>query len=96
MIFEVGTMNVRAGSQSGFERAWSEGAEIIRAFPGCISVGIERCVETDTRYLVRIAWDSLEAHVTGYRGSPASLQVRELIFGFLDGLPEVAHYHAVS
>ena len=51
-------------------------------------------VERPQVYLFTIKWTTLEAHVEGFRASPAFAQWRALIGPHFDGAPVVEHFSA--
>ena len=38
--------------------------------PGYLSHELLRCIETGSRYLLLVRWETLEHHTQGFRGSP--------------------------
>ena len=65
MILEVAILNVRSGLEREFEVAFSQASPIIGSMPGHISHQLQRCLETSTRYVLLVNWNSLEAHTVG-------------------------------
>jgi heme-degrading monooxygenase HmoA len=96
MILEVAILNVRAGLEREFEEAFAQAAPIIASMPGYISHQLQRCVETSNRYLLLVNWESLEAHIVGFRGSLEYQRWRALLHHFYDPFPTVEHYALVA
>jgi heme-degrading monooxygenase HmoA len=69
MILEVAVLDVRAGEDSRFERAFEQAQAIIASMPGYQRHELRRCVEVAGRYLLLVWWDSLK-NTVGFRGSP--------------------------
>ncbi|HTX41398.1 MAG TPA: antibiotic biosynthesis monooxygenase [Acidobacteriaceae bacterium] len=92
MILEVAMLTVRAGEQSAFEAAMREAAPVIAGAAGYHGHQLQRCVETQGRYLLLVRWETLEAHTVGFRGSPAFAKWREIIGGFFAEPALVEHY----
>jgi heme-degrading monooxygenase HmoA len=92
VILEVAILNVRAGSGAAFESSFSTAAQIIASSPGYISHELRRCVEVESRYLLLVKWQSLEAHTIGFRGSAAYQQWKALLHHYYDPFPTVEHY----
>jgi heme-degrading monooxygenase HmoA len=52
-------------------------------------------VETPSRYVLLVQWDSLEAHTEGFRGSEAFEEWRRLLHHFYEPMPLVEHYESL-
>ena len=79
MVLEVAILDVRAGESDAFESAFQEAQAILAASPGYQRHTLQRCVETEDRYLLLVWWDSLESHTEGFRNSPAYARWRDLL-----------------
>ena len=95
MIVEHALITVRPGSHAEFEAAITRAREVIAAAPGFRSFALHRGIESPDRYLLLVGWETLEAHTTGFRESPAFAEWRSHIGPFFDGPPEVDHYDPV-
>jgi heme-degrading monooxygenase HmoA len=95
MIREHALLDVRPGSESDFERAFSEASSIIASMPGFRSLTLDRGIESTSRYLLLVEWDTLEHHTEGFRGSPGYERWRALLHHFYDPFPVVDHYRPV-
>lgn len=94
MILEVARLDVRRGTSDAFEAAFSEAQTIVSSMPGYRWHALQRCLEDEGRYLLLIAWDALEDHVVGFRGSREYQRWKELLHSFYDPFPTVEHYVA--
>jgi heme-degrading monooxygenase HmoA len=92
MVLEVADIQVQAGSEDAFAAAYREGREILSATPGCRSVRMTRGVETPTRHVLLVEWDSVEAHQVNFRETERFAQWRALIGPYFDGAPLVEHF----
>ena len=92
MIMEVVSLNVGNGTCEDFEAAMRQASPIIAAAPGYISHELRRCLEKPTHYLLMVKWESLEAHMTGFRNSPDFQKWRGLLHHFYNPAPTVQHY----
>jgi heme-degrading monooxygenase HmoA len=92
MILEAVVLNVREGQSADFEAAFEEAKSIVAASPGFIGVRLLRCLETSNRYQLLIEWESLEAHVVGFRESAPFSEWRRLLHHFYEPMPLVEHY----
>lgn len=95
MILEVAILDVRPGQEAAFELAFGEAQAIISSMPGYLSHQLQRCVERDSRYLLLVEWQTLEAHTEGFRGSPEYQRWKALLHHFYDPFPTVEHYRRV-
>lgn len=95
MILEVAILDVRPGEEARFEAAFDEARAIIASMPGHLSHQLQRCVESTSRYLLLVEWQTLEAHTEGFRGSPEYMRWKALLHHFYDPFPTVEHYRRV-
>jgi len=92
MILETALLNVRPGQEATFESAMTKAKPLIAASPGFISLRVHKCIETPNRYLLLVAWRTLEDHTVGFRGSERYQEWRALLHHFYDPFPTVEHY----
>jgi heme-degrading monooxygenase HmoA len=95
MVLEVAILNVRAGQEAEFERAFGQAAPVISSMKGYQSHELQRCIETPSRYVLLVRWLTLEDHTVGFRGSPEYQEWRRLLHHFYDPLPVVEHFRRV-
>lgn len=95
MILEVAPLFIRPGRATEFEAAFAQAQGILEGMPGCLSYELQRCLERPGEYLLLVRWESLEAHETGFRGSPQYQQWKRLLHHFYEPFPVVSHYTAV-
>jgi heme-degrading monooxygenase HmoA len=93
-ILEHAVLKVKPSLGDAFLAAFAEARQIIAAAPGCRAVQLSRCVEDEDRFLLLVEWDSLEAHLDGFRGSEPYQRWKELLHHFYDPFPTVDHYRA--
>jgi heme-degrading monooxygenase HmoA len=94
LILELAVLDVRPGQEAAFEAAFREARALIARAAGHRRHELRRCVERDGRYLLLVWWDTLEAHVQGFRGSDDYQRWRALLHHFYDPFPSVEHYAA--
>lgn len=95
MIMEVVILNIRAGQGTAFEAGFRQASPIIAAMPGYISHEIKRCMETPDRYLLLVSWETLDAHMVGFRNSADYQEWRRLLHHFYEPMPTVEHYQSL-
>ncbi|MEF3405612.1 antibiotic biosynthesis monooxygenase family protein [Agromyces sp. CCNWLW203] len=96
MILEHALLPVVPGREADFEAAFAEAKSIIAGMPGFIGLRLSRSIETPNEYLLLVEWESVEAHETGFRGSPEYGRWRELLHRFYEPFPVVEHFAEVA
>jgi len=92
MILEVAILQVRPGLSEAFETSFMEASRIIASMKGYRGHELQRCIETDNRYLLLVRWERLEDHTEGFRGSPEYQEWKALLHHYYDPFPTVEHY----
>ena len=96
MILEAAVFTITPAQTREFEAAFTEARRIISAMPGFISHQLQRCLETEGRYLLLVQWQTVEHHTRGFRESPQFLRWRELLGPYFAAPPSVEHYDLIS
>ena len=91
MVLEVALIEVRDGAQDAFEAGYAQARDLVAATPGWRSMRMTRGIETPTRYVLLVEWDSVQAH-EGFRASERFGQWRALIGPHFAGPPTVEHF----
>ena len=95
MILEVAILDVIPGQELEFQTAFTEASSIISSMQGYVSHQLQRCLETQNRYILLVHWETLEAHAVGFRGSEEYQEWKKLLHHFYDPFPTVEHYALV-
>jgi heme-degrading monooxygenase HmoA len=95
VILESAVLDVKPGRAGEFEASFREAQEIIASMPGYRGHELLRCLETESRYLLLVRWDTLEHHTQGFRGSPQYQRWKALLHDYYDPFPSVEHYEAL-
>ncbi|MGB8699146.1 MAG: antibiotic biosynthesis monooxygenase [Thermosynechococcaceae cyanobacterium] len=95
MILEVAILDIKPGLKTEFESAFAKASSIIASMPGYMSHELQRCLETDNRYLLLVNWETLENHTVGFRRSAEYQTWRSLLHHFYDPFPVVEHYEKI-
>ena len=96
MVIEHALMQIVPGQEAAFETALPGALEVIGSAPGCRSARISAGLESPSCYLLLVEWDTLEAHVEGFRGSELFARWREIVSPFWAELPTVEHFSPVA
>ncbi len=92
MILEVAVLNIKPSMEEEFEKAFAEAQKIISASDGYISHQLKNCIETPSRYLLLVNWETLEHHTVGFRQSEEYNEWSAMLHHLYDPFPVVEHY----
>jgi heme-degrading monooxygenase HmoA len=92
MVLEVALIDVFPGMEDAFAVSYRLGHPILAGTPGCRSVRMTRGVESPSRFVLLVEWDSVEAHSENFRGTERFAQWRALIGGYFAKPPVVEHF----
>ena len=90
MILEIADIAVTAGSEEAVLAAYRQAKPPLAASTGLRSIRMTRGIETPTRFVLLVEWDSVAAH-QAFRDSPAFGEWRALIGPHFAGPPHVEH-----
>jgi heme-degrading monooxygenase HmoA len=91
MIIEHADLTIVAGREEEFVQAFPAARDIISAADGFHWLELLRGVEHPSTFLLLVGWESLEAHLQGFRESERFVQWRGVIGEFLAGPTNVTH-----
>ncbi|WP_127501423.1 antibiotic biosynthesis monooxygenase family protein [Actinoplanes solisilvae] len=92
MVLEVALIDVTPGAEEEFAAAYKIAYPILAGTPGCRSVRMTRGVESASRFVLLVEWDSVEAHLENFRNSERFPQWRGWIGQFFATPPVVEHF----
>jgi heme-degrading monooxygenase HmoA len=96
MILEIALIDIRPGQEDAFATAYVKARHLVATTPGCRSVRMTRGIESPSRFVLLVEWDSIEAHLETFRGSDRFGRWRALIGEYFAGPPVVEHYTDVA
>jgi heme-degrading monooxygenase HmoA len=96
MVLEVALIDVFPGLEDAFTVSYRLGHPIHAGTPGCRSVRMTRGIESPSRFVLLVEWDSVEAHSENFRGTERFAQWRALIGGYFAKPPLVEHFTDVE
>jgi heme-degrading monooxygenase HmoA len=96
MVLEVATIEVRPGEEDAFAAAYRRARPEVTGTPGCQSVRLTRGVESPSRFVLLVEWDSVQAHTDNFRATDRFVRWREAIGPHLAAPPDVEHYTDVA
>lgn len=68
MVLEVALIDVQPGHEAEFEAAFQQVRHAVADSPGCRSLRMTHGIETPTRFVLLVEWDSIADH-EAFRGS---------------------------
>jgi heme-degrading monooxygenase HmoA len=92
MVLEVGDILVRPGSEAEFAAAYRVARDLVASTPGCRSVRMTQGIESPSRFVLLVEWDSVEAHEVNFRQSERFGQWRGHIGPYFVQPPHVEHF----
>jgi heme-degrading monooxygenase HmoA len=95
MVLEVAILDVIPGQEAAFERDFSKAQKIITSMAGYLLHTLSRCLKTPNRYSLLVYWETLEAHIGGFRGIPEYQEWKTLFHHYYDPFPTVEHDETV-
>ena len=97
MILEHCDIEIDPGKNKEFEEAILRGVEtVISKAKGFKGYKVNRSIESPSRYLLLIYWDSSESHTVDFRGSAAFADWRAIVGPFFVKPPLVEHMTLVG
>ena len=92
MVLEIALIDVLPGQEDAFAAAYRVGHPILATTPGCRSVRMTGGIESASRFVLLVEWDSVEAHVENFRNTERFVQWRALIGSHFAKPPTVEHF----
>jgi heme-degrading monooxygenase HmoA len=97
MVIEIADIRVRPEDRAAFTEAIQRAAAtVLSKAGGYRSHSILACQETPGRFLLKVDWETLEAHTVGFRQSAAFADWRAIIGPFFTQPPHVEHFDVVG
>jgi quinol monooxygenase YgiN len=92
MVVEVALIDVHPGREDEFVAAYAKGHPVLIGTPGCRSVRMTRGIESPSRFVLLVEWDSVTAHEENFRATERFTTWRALIGPFFAEPPRVEHF----
>ena len=96
MIVEYVHYHLTHSEPEAFEAAYARAARSLDASPQCLAYELSRCHEEPRRYVLRIEWESLEAHEVGFRKGPCFPGFLAEVRPFIAEIEHMKHYHRTA
>ena len=92
MVVEVAVFEIKPGEEADFAAAYHRVRPEVAGTPGCLSVRLTRGVESPSRFVLLVEWESVDAHLVGFRGTERFTRWRAGVGSFFAAPPQVEHY----
>jgi heme-degrading monooxygenase HmoA len=91
MLLEIALIDVQPGSETAFEAGYRGVVSALRESEGLLSIRMTHGIETPTRFVLMVEWESLAAH-QGFRDSDRYAVWRSGIGPHFAQPPQVEHF----
>ena len=92
MVLEVADFSIRPGAEDEFAAAYRDIREVLVSTPGCRSVRMTQGIESPSRFVLLVEWDSVEAHEENFRATDRFPRWRGALGPFFAEPPNVEHF----
>jgi len=92
VVTEIAVIEIAPGQEDAFAEAYRQVRHEVADTPGCRSLRLTRGVESPSRFVLLVEWDSVEAHERNFRGSERFTRWRAGIGPHFARPPQVEHY----
>lgn len=96
MIIEHASIPVKPGLEDDFVAAFERARPLISSTTGFLWLQLKRSIETPHRFLVLVSWETVQAHIEGFRGSENYETWKNLLHHFYDPFPLVEHFESIE
>ena len=88
----LSTIDVHPDQEDDFAAAYAQARPVLVGTPGCRSVRMTRGIESPSRFVLLVEWDSVAAHEDNFRATERFGQWRGLIGPYFATPPVVEHF----
>ncbi len=96
MVLEVANIDVQPGSEEAFVKAYLGARDGLLGTPGCHSARMTRGVESPSRFVLLVEWDTVDSHEQNFRATDRFTAWRAAIGPFFANPPHVEHFTDVD
>jgi hemoglobin len=96
MIVEYIRYELPAEIRQAFESSYARVGPLLENSPHCIRWELSKSVEEPASYIVRIEWDSQDAHERGFRGSNDFTVFFSELRRYADYRRQMAHFSVIQ
>ena len=92
MVVEIAQIEVVPGQEDAFAAAYRTAHRLLIETPGCRGARMTRGVESPSRFVGIVEWDSVDDHLANFRETERYERYRELLGPYLAAPPVVEHF----
>ena len=92
MVLEVALIDIVPGQEAEFAAAYKAAKDVLGTTPGLRSVRMTQGVESPSRFVLLVEWESVEAHIKNFRETERFTQWRAMIGPYFASPPTVEHF----
>jgi hemoglobin len=92
MIVEYVRYTIPPERSAVFESAYGQAQSSLDASPECLDYELSRCTEDPSSYVLRIEWESAEAHAERFRKGAQFPAFYAAVKPFFSDIVEMRHY----
>lgn len=96
MVVEIALLNAKPGAAEQLREGLRAARAVIARAVGYRDSVFYQGVEEPESFILRVEWDSVEAHMVGFRQGPLLAEWRGHFNHLLDGPPKVTHYAPIA
>ena len=96
MVVEIALLKAKAGASEQLREGLLQARPVIARAAGYRASVFYRGIEEPDSFILRVEWDTLDAHLRGFRESPLLAEWRSHFYHFLDGPAKVTHYEPLA
>lgn len=96
MIYEMAKIKISPQYAIAFEDAVRSAVPFFKSAIGCKSMRLEKIIENEGEYILRVTWETLENHTIDFRSSENFQKWRALVGEFFIDAPIVLHHETVG
>lgn len=90
-VYEEAKIRIKSGTNQEFESAVKKAIPLFQEAIGSRSFELDKVVESENEYVLRVGWTTVENHTVDFRNSELFQQWRSLVSEYFEEAPQVNH-----
>ena len=96
MVVEIAVLKAKPGAAEQLREGLRAARPVIARAAGYRSSIFYQGIEEPESFILRVEWETLEAHMQDFRQSSLLQEWRSYFYHLLDGTPKVTHYEPIA
>ncbi|MFL5305804.1 MAG: putative quinol monooxygenase [Polyangia bacterium] len=96
MVVEYIRYRIAPERAAGFIEAYQQASASLADSPSCLGYELARCSEDAEQFILRILWQSIDAHLKVFRASPQFQTFFRAIQPYVADIQEMRHYERTA